>query len=177
MELNMQGETAELKDMGSLTVSMKWTAAADFDLAVLYEDARGRHGLVYFGELGNLDAYPFMELSEDQGSEASEGAYEETVRIARPGEMSSIWFLCWDYEKVQNGMQYDFKKCDIVLEAAGGVGEPCRIEPMPAEPGNVLILASLIPVSSGGAVLCNDSRVGTLHGLSRLDDLLRILKE
>lgn len=175
MELKRKGETAGLKGVDGLTVAMKWTTAVDFDLAVFYEDRSGRHGLVYFGELGDLETYPFMALSEDQGSEAAEGAYGETVRISRPEEMASIWFLCWDYEKVQNGSQYDFKKCDIVLEAAEESGAPCRVAPIPDEPGNILVLASLTSVSPGGFVLRNDSRVGTLHGLTRIDDLIGIL--
>lgn len=177
MELNRKNAVTQVTGQGGLTVSMKWTTAADFDLAVLYEDRSGKIGLIYFGELGRLDAYPFMELSEDQGSQDAKGDYQETVRIDRPDEMAALWFLYWDYAKVQSGLPCDDIKGDVRLEVKWDGAPDCwEVKPDLDESGNVLVLASLSDLSSKGGILRNHGAVGTIHGLTRVEDLMAIVR-
>jgi hypothetical protein len=42
MELKQKGEDTTLEVTHPLTVSMRWTTAADFDLAVIYETNEGK---------------------------------------------------------------------------------------------------------------------------------------
>ena len=58
MELKQKGSEANVGGFKQLMVSMKWTTAADFDLAAAYEAKDGNIGLVYFGELGDLNTLP-----------------------------------------------------------------------------------------------------------------------
>ena len=67
MELKQKGSEANVGGFKQLMVSMKWTTAADFDLAAAYEDKSGKQGLIYFGEQGDLNTFPFMQLSGDEG--------------------------------------------------------------------------------------------------------------
>ena len=93
--------------LGSIkTVSwcpLKWTTAADFDLAAAYKRKDGTTGLVYFGELGDLNSFPFMQLSGDEGVGDQGGDNEETMRVMKIDDMDTIWILCWDYGAVQEG--------------------------------------------------------------------------
>ena len=90
MELTQKGSEANVGGFKQLMVSMKWTTAADFDLAAAYEDKNGKNGLVYFGELGDLNAFPFMQLSGDEGVGDKGGENEETMRITKMDDMKYI---------------------------------------------------------------------------------------
>ena len=62
-------------------VSLKWTTATDFDLAAAYEGKDGKKNMVYFGDLRNLNEFPFMQLSGDESVGDTAGDNEETMRV------------------------------------------------------------------------------------------------
>ena len=115
MELKQKGEQANVGGFKQLMIAMKWSTAADFDLAAAYEGKDGKVGLVYFGELGDLNAFPFMQLSGDEGVGDKGGAKEETMRIAQLDDMKFVWLMCWDYGKIKDGSAARFKDSDVVL--------------------------------------------------------------
>ena len=80
MELTQKGDAAEVGNFKQLLVTMKWTTAADFDLAAAYEGKDGKKGMVYFGDLGNLNSFPFMQLSGDEGQGDTGGDNEEQMQ-------------------------------------------------------------------------------------------------
>lgn len=177
-------ENMELKQKGSLAfiaikqlmVSMKWTTAADFDLAAAYEGKNGTIGLVYFGELGDLNNFPHMQLSGDEGVGDAGGDNEETMRITKLDELKNVWILCWDYGMIQEGKGARFKDSDIKLSIMDDRGKSTSVEIDTGDMGNVCCIATIDNSSPMGAKLINTSTTGTLKGLKNLDQLMAIIR-
>jgi len=175
MELVQKGASAEVGGFKQVLVSMKWTTAADFDLAALYETKSGQKDLVYFGKKGDMNAMPFMELSDDAGVGDARGDNEETMRIAKIDEMAKIWLLAWDYGKVQDGQPARFSDSDVSLSLMDDTGKNYDVSLNTGELGNVAVLAEIDNTSPIGAKLVNSSKVGTLKGLKDLNQLIEIV--
>ncbi len=176
MELKQKGETANVGGFKQLMITMKWTTAADFDLAAAYENKEGKPGLVYFGELGDLNAFPFMQLSGDEGVGDKGGENEEIMRIAKLDDMKYVWIMCWDYGKVKDGAAARFKDSDVKLSVVDDKGATHNVTLDTGDMGNVALIATIDNSSPVGAKLVNSSKAGTLKGLKKLDDLLNIIK-
>ncbi|MEZ4528877.1 MAG: hypothetical protein R2941_23440 [Desulfobacterales bacterium] len=175
MELKQKGSAANVGGFKQLMVSMKWTTAADFDLAAAYEDKQGKQGLVYFGELGDLNAFPFMQLSGDEGVGDKGGENEETMRITKLDDMKYVWILCWDYGKVQDGSPARFKGSDVTLSVMDDKGTTHNVTLDTGDMGNVALIATIDNSSPVGAQLINSSKAGTLKGLKTLQQLIDII--
>ncbi|MFP4349931.1 MAG: hypothetical protein ACOCWY_06465 [Thermodesulfobacteriota bacterium] len=177
MELKQKGSEANVAGFNQLMVSMKWTTAADFDLAAAYEDKNGKQGLIYFGELGDLNAFPFMQLSGDEGVGDTGGDNEETMRITKLDDMKYVWLLCWDYGKIQDGAPARFKDSDVNLTVLDDKGTSHNVTLDTGDMGNVALLAVIDNSSPVGAKLINASKAGTLKGLKNLQQLMDIIQE
>lgn len=177
MELKQKGSEANVAGFKQLMVSMKWTTAADFDLAAAYEDKNGKQGLIYFGELGDLNAFPFMQLSGDEGVGDTGGDNEETMRITKLDDMKYVWLLCWDYGKIQDGAPARFKDSDVNLTVLDDKGTSHNVSLDTGDMGNVALLAVIDNSSPVGAKLVNASKAGTLKGLKNLQQLMDIIQE
>lgn len=175
MELKQKGQEAFIP-IKQLMVTMKWTTAADFDLAVVYETKEGKYGLVYFGDLGDMNAFPYMALSKDEGVGDKGGENEETLRITRLDDMKYVWITCWDYGMVQNGQAARFKDSDVVLTIIDDTGKSVSITIDTGDTGNVCCIATLDNSSPMGAKAINSSKAGTLKGLKSLDQLTSLVK-
>jgi len=175
MELKQKGSEANVGGFKQLMVSMKWSTAADFDLAAAYEDKQGKQGLVYFGELGDLNSFPFMQLSGDEGVGDKGGANEETMRITKLDDMKYVWILCWDYGKVQDGAPARFRGSDVTLSLMDDKGTTHNVTLDTGDMGNVALIATIDNSSPIGAKLINSSRAGTLKGLKTLQQLIDII--
>jgi tellurite resistance protein TerA len=175
MDLKQKGSEANVGGFKQLMVSMKWTTAADFDLAAAYEDKQGKQGLVYFGELGDLNAFPFMQLSGDEGVGDTGGDNEETMRITKLEDMKYVWLLCWDYGKVQEGAPARFKESDVSMTVMDDQGTSHKVDLDTGDMGNVALIATIDNSSAIGAKLINSSKAGTLKGLKKLQQLIDII--
>jgi uncharacterized protein involved in tellurium resistance len=176
MELKQKGTEANVGGFKQLMVTMKWTTAADFDLAAAYESKAGKQGLVYFGELGDLNAFPFMQLSGDEGVGDKDGNNEEVMRITKLHEMKYVWIMCWDYGKIQTGAPARFKESDVSLTVMDDRGTTHNVTLDTGSLGNVALIATIDNTSVIGAKLINDSKAGTLKGLKTLEQLLDIIQ-
>jgi len=176
MELKQKGAEANVGGFKQLMVSMKWTTAADFDLAAAYESKDGKQGLIYFGELGDLNAFPFMQLSGDEGVGDAGGDNEETMRITKLDDMNYVWLLCWDYGKVKDGTPARFRDSDVSLSVMDDKGNSHDINLDTGDMGNVALLATIDNTSPIGIKLINDSKAGTLKGLQNLQELMNIIQ-
>lgn len=176
MELKQKGSEANVGGFKQLMVTMKWTTAADFDLAAAYEDKNGKHGLVYFGELGDLNGFPFMQLSGDEGVGDKGGENEETMRITKLDDMKYVWLLCWDYGKVQDGQAARFKDSDVSLTVMDDQGATHNVSLDTGDFGNVALIATIDNSSPVGAKLINSSKAGTPKGLTNLQQLIDIIE-
>ncbi|MCP4344931.1 MAG: hypothetical protein GY795_05325 [Desulfobacterales bacterium] len=177
MELKQKGSEANVGGFKQLMVSMKWTTAADFDLAAAYETKEAKQGLVYFGELGDLNTFPFMQLSGDEGVGDTGGDNEETMRITKLDDMKYVWILCWDYGKVQDGAPARFKESDVSLNVMDDKGTSHSVTLDTGDLGNVALIATIDNSSPVGAKLVNSSKAGTLKGLKKLQQLIDIINE
>lgn len=175
MELKQKGQEANIA-VKQLLVSMKWTTAADFDLAAVYETKQGKQGLVYFGDLGDMNAFPFISLSKDQGVGDKGGSNEETMRITKLDDMQQVWIFCWDYTKVQSGQGARFKDSDVVLSITDDTGKSVAVKVDTGDMGNVCCIATIDNTSPLGAKLVNVSKAATLKGLKSLDQLVGVAK-
>ncbi|MDM8560657.1 hypothetical protein [Candidatus Parabeggiatoa sp. HSG14] len=177
MELKQKGENALIDVSKPLTVTMKWTTAADFDLAGAYETKDGKQGLVYFGDKGDLKKFPYMSLSEDKGVGDTGGDNEEVMHINGLSDVSHVWIFCWDYGMVQKGKSARFKDSDVKLSITDDAGSKISVEIDTGESGNVCCIATIDNSSSEGAKFINYSQVGTLSGLKRLEQLMDIVRQ
>ncbi len=175
MELKQKGAEGYIA-IKQLMVTMKWTTAADFDLAAVYEAKDGRNGIIYFGDLGDMNNFPYMQLSGDEGVGDKGGDNEESMRITRLDDIKYVWIFCWDYGMVQNGSAARFKDSDIILSIIDNTGKSIAVSIDTGEMGNVCCIATIDNSSPLGAKLINSSKVGTLKGLQRLEQLLEVLK-
>jgi tellurite resistance protein TerA len=176
MELKQKGSSANVGSFKQLMVTMKWTTAADFDLAAAYEDKTGKKGLVYFGELGDLNAFPYMQLSGDEGVGDKGGNNEEIMRITKLDDIKYVWILCWDYGKVQEGSPARFKESDVTLSVMDDKGTAHKVTLDTGDLGNVALIATIDNTSPIGSKLINASKAGTLKGLKTLQQLTDIIE-
>jgi len=175
MELSQKGASAALGGIKQFMVSLKWTTAADFDLAAAYQRKDGTNGMVYFGELGDLNSFPFMQLSGDEGVGDKGGDNEETMRVMKIDDMNFIWILCWDYGAVQDGKSARFKGSDVLVSLTDDTGTNHNVSLDTGDMGNVCLVATIDNTGAMGAQIINSSKAGTLKGLSNLDQLMDII--
>jgi tellurite resistance protein TerA len=176
MELKQKGSQANVGGFKQLIVTMKWTTAADFDLAAAYETKTGKQGLVYFGDLGKLNAFPFMQLSGDEGVGDKQGDNQEIMRITKLDDMKYVWIMCWDYGKIQTGAPARFKDSDISISVKDDKKNNHNVTLDTGSLGNVALMATIDNTSAVGVKLINESKAGTLKGLKNLQQLLDIIE-
>ncbi len=175
MQLKKKGEEAQLGGIKQCMMVLKWTTAADFDLAAAYKAKDGREGLVYFGEKGDLNAFPFMQASDDQGIGDTGGDNQEELRIAKFDDMDYIWLLCWDYGAIGKGTPARFKDSDISVTLMDDKGANHEVSLDTGDIGNIGLVATVDNSSPMGAKLINDSKAGTLKGLDDLEQVMSII--
>ncbi len=165
-----------LLDTKQLTASLKWTTAADFDLAAVYESKEGKRGLIYFGELGQLDAFPYIRLHKDAGIDDTKGVKTEKLSINNLDVMNSISFFCWDYSMVQEGKTARFKDSDISLKITDDSEKHTSLQIDTSENGNVCYFASIDNTDPKGAKLNTTQVTGTLQGLKTIEQLMALVR-
>lgn len=177
MQLKQKGHATIIQQFNQLTISMKWSTAADFDLAAVYETKKLEQGIVYFGDLGNLEQFPYISLNKDEGRGDTGGDKEEIMQISRLDDMNFIWILCWDYRMAQEGKSARFKDSDVNLVITNDTGNTMSVQIDTGDLGNVCCIASIDNTQTQGPKLVNMSRAGTLKGLKSLEQLVNIIRQ
>ena len=175
MDLVQKGATANLPAIKQLLVTLSWSIAADFDLCAVYEAKDGRKGMVYFGDKGDMNAFPYISLDEDAGVGDSGGDNQETMRVVQMDEMDKIHIVCWDYGQVNKGAPARFEGSDVKIAIMDDTGTDHAAILETGTTGNVAIVATLDNSSPMGAKLVNVSKAGTLKELKKLDQLFDII--
>jgi len=173
--LNKRGGEERLEGVCNLILTLAWKSDADLDLCALYDGKDGKIGLVYFGETGDLGAFPYIRLNMDEGLEV-EGANYEKLTISKLDDLNHIWIIFWDYVKVESGKPAKFAEAEVSLSVHDSTGNNHVVLLDPFKTGNVCCLAHIDNTSSEGARLVNASLIGTLTGLSSASDLLAICR-
>ncbi len=161
MQLVQKGQSAPLPQLTGLTVTLRWSVAADFDIAALYRRADGTEGLAYFGER-SVDG---LALSEDKGVGDTGGSNEETLTVHDLAGKTEVHLLCWDYGRVQTGAKARFSESDVSIDVVDNHGTHHNVRLEAGLLGNVCAVASIM-VDTTGARLVNVSNAGTLKGLT-----------
>lgn len=175
MELQQKGQSAQLGGIKQFMVSLKWTSAADFDLAAAYETKDGRKGMVYFGELGNLNDFPYMQLSGDEGVGDTGGENQEDMRVVKLDDMQKVYILCWDYGAVTGGTPARFSESDVKVTLMDDSGTSHDVKLDTGDAGNVAVVATIDNSSAMGASFENTSKAGTLKGLNSSQQIFDII--
>lgn len=177
MQLKKKGDSAQIGGVNQFMITLKWTSAVDFDLCAVYEDKQGKEGIVYFGDLGELNEFPFMQLSGDEGVGDTGGDNQEDLRVMNLSPMRKIYIFCWDYPSVESGHKARFSNSDITTSIIddGGKTYTCSLDSL--SEGNVVCMAEIDNSSPLGAKFVNRSSVGQLNGLENLAQLLEIARK
>lgn len=174
MEIVQKGEpTGNHK----FVVSLRWSTAVDFDLAAGYETRQGKQGLIYYGNRGDLNCFPFIELSPDEGVDEADGDCEETLLVGSIDEMKYVWLFCWDYGQIQTGSDARFADSDAQVTLTEDTGETYAAKLDTVSSGNVCIVATIDNSDPQSLRVDTDSKSGTLKGLKNLSQLLAIVNQ
>jgi tellurite resistance protein TerA len=177
MELRQKGEESAIDASQPLTVSMNWTTAADFDLAAAYETTKGKLGIVYFGDRGSLEKFPYMMISEDKGVDDTGGNNEEELQILRLDHMKYVWIFCWDYNMVRRGQSARFNESDVRLTIIDVFANSVSVSIDTGDSGNVCCIATIDNTNPGHTKLVNYSQAATLRGLKTLEQLVNVVRQ
>lgn len=175
MDLNKKGSQIEFDGNQTFVAKLQWTSTVDFDLAAGYETNEGKQGLIYYGNQGDLNNFPFMELSSDQKGGEPTQTHEEALRVARIDELKFLWLFCWDYGQIQTGEPTHFDETGLRISLEKESGEAFELALDSDEPGNVCLIATVDNSDPAAAKVVNSSDVGILKGLRNLSQLLAIV--
>ncbi|ELR98779.1 hypothetical protein [Gloeocapsa sp. PCC 73106] len=165
--LNQKGEEAFIA-LKELTVTLKWSASVDLDLMAFYKAKDGRTGAVVSdnypgGNLGNLNEFPYIQLSGDEGVGATGGDNEEVLMISRLDDLAEVYVCTINYTDAIAKKDSSFSKHDggiIVMDEQGEtIGVPLNSE----KGGQVAVIARIDNTNPIGAKLINENRIITLE--------------
>ena len=163
--LEAKGATSNLPSIKQLLCTLSWTSAIDFDLAALYEGKDGTRGMVYYAKKGSLNAFPYMQLSGDEGVGDTGGKNEETMRIVDLKDLKKVHLVAWDYNRIQSGAAARFADSDAKIEVLDDNSEMHRCNLAADGEGNVVVIATIDNSSPIGAKLINQSKTGKIVGI------------
>ena len=179
MELKQKGANAQIGSFKQLKVSLIWTSAVDLDLMAFYKTKDGRTGGIYSdgyagGSLGDLNAFPFIQLSGDEGVGATGGDNREELRITKLDDLEELYICALNFTDATGSQSKVFANYDARVEVVTDKGETHNVSLDSTKNGSVAVICKF-QSSFMGAQLVNDSMVmdldefrKTLPGASEL---------
>ncbi len=163
MELKQKGANATIGNFKQLKVSLIWSSAVDLDLMAFYKTKDGQVGGVYSdnyagGSLGDLNQFPFIQLSGDEGVGAVGGDNQEELRIAKLDDFEELYIVAVNFTDASSGSQRVFADYDARVEVMTDSGESHTVALDSGESGSVAVLCKFAS-SFMGASLVNNSEV------------------
>ncbi len=163
MELKQKGADAAIGAFKQLRVSLIWTSAVDLDLMAFYKTKDGKTGGVYSdnyagGSLGDLNQFPFIQLSGDEGVGATGGDNREELRITKLDDFEELYICALNFTDASSGSSKVFADYDARVEVATDKGETHTVSLDSKDPGPVAVLCKFAS-SFMGASLVNNSEV------------------
>lgn len=163
MELKQKGTNAMIGNFKQLKVSLIWTSSVDLDLMAFYKTKDGRVGGVYSdnyagGSLGDLNRFPFIQLSGDEGVGAVGGDNREEMRIAKLDDFEEVHIVAVNFTGASSGSGKVFADYDARVEVVTDRGDSHTVALDSGQSGSV---AALCKFTSGfmGTSLVNNSNV------------------
>jgi len=150
-----------------LMIKLEWTANVDLDLMAFYQTKDGRTGGVFSenypnGSYGNLNTFPFMQLSGDEGVGGQGGENQETLLVTQLDEMKEVYFATLNYTDACEGRAASFAKYDGKVTVTDDKGNQIEVPLNSAEDGIVAIVCKIDNSSFVGAKLVNMNRITDL---------------
>ena len=163
MELKQKGASAMIGDFKQLKVSLIWTSSVDLDLMAFYKTKDGKVGGVYSdnyagGSLGDLNKFPFMQLSGDEGIGAIGGNNREEMRIVRLDDFEELYIVAVNFTDAFSGSNKVFDDYDARVEVVTDRGDTHVVSLDSRTPGTVAVLCKF-KSDFMGTKLVNDSMV------------------
>lgn len=161
--LKKKGEEAYVS-IKQLMVSLKWTTAVDLDLMAFYKTKDGQVGGVFSdnyagGSMGNLNSFPFIQLSGDEGVGAAGGDNEETLRVTKLDDMAEIYICTLNFTDASKNRQKSFSNYDAHVLVVDDKGESIGV-PLDAQTrGTVAVIAKIDNTGFMGAKMVNENQV------------------
>ena len=167
MELKQKGEEAYIS-LKQLMVKLKWKTAVDLDLMAFYKAKDGRTGGVYStnysgGSLGDLNAFPFIQLSGDAGVGAQGGENEEALRITQLDDMDTIYICALNFTDASGNQPSTFNQYDGVVELMDDQGKTVTVPLDASESGTVAVIAKIDCSNFMGPRLVNENRIVSMN--------------
>jgi len=157
--LKSKGEEAYVS-VKQLMVSLKWTAPVDLDLMAFYKAKDGQEGGVFSdnypgGTLGNLNTFPFIELSGDEGVGGTGGDNEEVLRITKMDDLAELYIVTINYDDAVESKSSTFSDYDGAVIVMNDQGEAVEVPLNSTDKGHVAIICKIDNTSPMGAKLIN----------------------
>ncbi len=167
MELKQKGEQAYVA-VKQLLVKLQWHSAVDLDLMAFYKAKDGRTGGIYStnyagGSLGDLNAFPFIQLSGDEGVDATGGQNEEVLRITQLDEMAEVYICALNFTDASSGRNSTFNDYDGQIELLDDTGKSLLVPLDAKDKGMVAVIAKIDNSDFMGAKLINENNVIDLN--------------
>jgi len=171
--LKEKGSSAVLpSSFKEMLVSLKWTKDVDLDLMAFFDTKDGKKGGIYTnllgGNLGDLNAHPFMKLSGDAGVGAQGGDNQEDLVISKLDNLAKIYIVALNYTVQQAGGSESFGDYDggITVKTDGQKEEDSfgmLLDSM--EKGTVALVATIDNTGVAGPKLIKENKVMSLADL------------
>lgn len=163
MELKKKGENASIGNFKQLKVALVWTSAVDLDLMAFYKTKDGRTGGVYSnnyssGNMGDLNSFPFMQLSGDAGVGGTGGDNREEMLVSKLDDMETLEIVAVNFTDASSGANKTFADYDARVEVMTDSGDSHTIRLDSTSSGSVATICKFSP-SFMGLQLSNDSAV------------------
>jgi uncharacterized protein involved in tellurium resistance len=165
MELKQKGAKADIGSFKQMKVALIWTSPVDLDLMAFYKTKDGRVGGVYSenysgGYHGDLNQFPFIQLSGDEGVGAVAGSKQEDMRIVRLDDYEELFICALNFTDVSSGANNVFANYDAKVQVSTDKGETHTVALDSGQPGSVAVICKF---SSGfiASSLINSSEVMT----------------
>lgn len=164
--LKEKGQEANIS-LKQLVATLKWTDSVDLDLMGFYEAKDGRKGAVFTsllpgGSMGDLNAFPFIQLSGDAGVGATGGDNEEVMRITKLDELKTLYIIALNYTDASQKKESKFSNYNGRVELMDDKGETIEVPLDSSEAGEVAIIAKIDNSSPIGPKLVNENRIVSL---------------
>lgn len=163
MDLKQKGENAQIGAFKQLKVSLIWTSAVDLDLMAFYRTKDNNIGGVYSdnyagGSLGDLNQFPFIQLSGDEGVGAVGGDNREELRIAKLDDLEELYICAFNFTDASTGSNKVFADYDARIEVVTDKGDSHEVALDSSSPGSVAVIAKF-KTGFMGSELINSSEV------------------
>jgi len=168
--LKDKGATAQLPTLKQALITLKWKSNVDLDLMLFGKKKDGTEFSVFTkllgGSQGDLNSFPFIQLSDDAGVGASSGDKEETITIAQiDSSIDELHIVCLNYTEASRGNSVAFNNYDATINIINDKSE-CLVQGQLNDTSNG-IAAHLCTIKNGaiGAQFVNQNKVYDIPGL------------